>query len=134
MIVFCIHFSSRPFCPSLQATSIYCGIRTKSLPDKIPSAHFCIGGHNPSHVFLQRGHNPPTLFYKVDKIPSVNFPTRTKPLPAEIPYDSPNRSESYLATCYLAIILSFSSIAGKDTNCTNNCLEDPISCIDYFLQ
>ena len=27
------------------------GIRTKSLPDKIPSAHFCIGGHNPSHVF-----------------------------------------------------------------------------------
>ena len=30
--------------------------RTKSLPDIIPSAHFCIGGHNPSHVFLQRGY------------------------------------------------------------------------------
>ena len=68
------------------------GIRTKSLPDKIPSAHFCIGGHNPSHVFCNVDIIPPTLFYKVDKIPSVNFPTRTKPLPAEIPYDSPSRS------------------------------------------
>ena len=27
------------------------GIRTISLPDKIPSAHFCIGGHNPFRVF-----------------------------------------------------------------------------------
>ena len=61
---------------------------TKSLPDKIPSAHFCISGHNPSHVFCTVGIIPPTLFYKVDKIPSVNFPTRTKPLPAEITYIS----------------------------------------------
>ena len=27
------------------------GIRTKFLLHIIPSAHFCIGGHNPSHVF-----------------------------------------------------------------------------------
>ena len=102
-----------------QAICLEC--RTKSLPDKIPSAHFCIGGHNPSHVFCNVDIIPPTLFYKVDKIPSVNFPARTKPLSAEIPYDSPSRSESYLATCYLAIILFFSSNAGKDSNCTNNC-------------
>ena len=35
------------------------GIRTKSLPDKIPSAHFCIGGHNSSHVFCNVDIIPP---------------------------------------------------------------------------
>ena len=66
------------------------GIRTISLPDEIPSAHFCIGGHNPFHVFSNVDIIPPALFYKVDKIPSVNFPTRTKPLPAEILYIYPS--------------------------------------------
>ena len=58
--------------------------RTKSLSDKIPSAHFCIGGRNPLHVilqgghnplwnFLQDGHNPHRDFYKVDKIPSIRW-------------------------------------------------------------
>lgn len=40
--------------------------RTKSLPDIIPSAHFCIGGHKPSHVLCNVDIIPPAHFYKVD--------------------------------------------------------------------
>ena len=54
--------------------------QTKSLLDIIPSAHFCIGGHNPSHVFCNVAIIPPVHFYRVDRIPSANFPTRTKSL------------------------------------------------------
>ena len=32
---------------------------TKPLPDKIPPAHFCTGGHNPSHVFCNGAIIPP---------------------------------------------------------------------------
>ena len=52
--------------------------RTKSLPDEIPSAQFCIGGHNPSHVFCNVDIIPPAQFYEVDRIPSVNFSARSK--------------------------------------------------------
>ena len=85
----------------LKSLNVLRECRTKSLPDIIPSAHFCIGGHNSFRVFCNVDIIPPALFYKVDKIPSVNFPTRTKPLPAEIPYISPSWSESYLNTWLL---------------------------------
>ena len=54
----------------LPITRMRNGIRTISLPDEIPSAHFCIGGHNPfrdfcnvdiippPRSFLQGGQNP----------------------------------------------------------------------------
>ena len=45
---------------------------------QIPPAQFCIGGYNPPPP------PPPTLFYKVDKIPSANFPTRIKKKPPSI--------------------------------------------------
>ena len=53
-------------------------------------------GFRPGGILSVYGQNPSRtkslllFFYKVDKIPSVNFPTRTKPLPAEIPYVSPS--------------------------------------------
>ena len=74
------HFLSknRPICSVTLASFTEC--MTKSLPDIIPSAHFCIGGHNPSRVFLKRGYNPFRSFLQVDRIPSVNFPTTTKSL------------------------------------------------------
>ena len=52
--------------------------RTISLPDIILSAHFCIGGHNPSHVLCNMDIIPPAHFYQVDRIPSVNFPAKIK--------------------------------------------------------
>ena len=36
-------------------------LRTISLPDEIPSAHFCIGGHNPFRVFCNVGIIPTPL-------------------------------------------------------------------------
>ena len=49
------------------------GIRTISPPDEIPSAHFCIGGHNPFRVFLQRGYNPPCSFLQGGQKPFCEF-------------------------------------------------------------
>ena len=88
--IFDLHFLAKPgffqasYCDVTKVeVPNECKCRTKSLPDKIPPAHFCIGGHMiPPMFFCNVDIIPPTLFYKVDKIPSVNFPTRTKPLPA----------------------------------------------------
>ena len=67
-------------------------------PGRNPLAHFCIGGHNPFPVFCNMDiippPPPPALIYKVDKVPSVNFPTKTKTLSAETPYISP-RCQSF---------------------------------------
>ena len=49
-------------------------IRTISLPDEVPFAHFCIGGHNPFRVFLQRGYNPhPRSFLQGGQNPFCEF-------------------------------------------------------------
>ena len=47
------------------------GWRTKSPSDKIPSAHFCIGGRNPLHVFYKVDIIPFETFYRMDIIPLV---------------------------------------------------------------
>ena len=68
-------FVSKESCP-LTCLILTVGliIRTIFLPDEIPSAHFCIGGHNPFRVFCNVDIiRLPALFYKMDKIPSVNF-------------------------------------------------------------
>ena len=47
--------------------------RTISPSDKIPSAHFCVGGQNPLHVFYKVDIIPFETFYRMDIIPLVIF-------------------------------------------------------------
>ena len=49
------------------------GIRTISLPDKIPSAHFCIGGHNHFRVFCNEDIIPPALVLQGGQNPFLTY-------------------------------------------------------------
>ena len=102
------------------------GIRTKSLPDEIPSAHFCIGGRYPSHGFCNMDIIPLALFTRWTKSLLWIFQLGQNPSRLKSP-SSLQADQSYL------LFSAFSSIAGKESICANNLLKGPISCTEHFL-